>query len=159
MVSRNSRLSENLKISKLSKEQDKSSNFHLFLRKRVNQHWVTLCNRVKPIEYLSKTSKIPSSKFSKLEYPSNTQSSNFWKFHFLTGINTAFTRVKKKPMQNLYTGVTFFKNGLQLVGPRGYFWDQISGSIFFVPKNFQRDFFRKIEGGFNFWWKWRKVKI
>ena len=36
--------------------------------------------------------------------------------------------------QNLTTGVTFFKNGLQLVGPRGYFWDQISGSIFFSRK-------------------------
>ena len=39
--------------------------------------------------------------------------------------------------QNLNTMVTFFKNGLQLVGPVGYFWDQISESIFLFPKNYK----------------------
>ena len=36
----------------------------------------------------------------------------------------------------------FFKIGLQLEGPRGYFWDQISGLIFFVSEKIKG----KIEG-------------
>ena len=42
----------------------------------------------------------------------------------------------------------FFKIGLQLVGPRGYFWDQISELIFFSEKNF-KGFLWKIEAGFT----------
>ena len=42
------------------------------------------------------------------------------------------------------TTVTFFKNGLQLDGPRVYFWDQISGFIFF-PKNFKGISFVKLK--------------
>ena len=30
---------------------------------------------------------------------------------------------------------------------------------FFFPTKFQRDFVCKIEGGFNFWWKWRTIKL
>ena len=39
---------------------------------------------------------MPSSNFSKFEYPSNTRSSKFWKSYFLTNIKTCSTRVKKK---------------------------------------------------------------
>ena len=44
----------------------------------------------------------------------------------------------------------FFRNGFQLHGPRGYFWDPISDLIFLVRVIFYRDFFCKIEGDFNF---------
>ena len=39
----------------------------------------------------------------------------------------------------------FFKNGLQLVGPRGYFLDQISGSIFLFEKIFKGISFVKLK--------------
>jgi len=39
-----------------------------------------------------------------------------------------------KNFQKHPRGESFWKNGLQLVGPRGYFWDKISGLIFFQKK-------------------------
>ena len=67
-----------------------------------------------------------------------------------------------KNFQKHPRGEGFWKNGLQLVDPRGCFWGQISGIIFFfAPKKFLRDLPYKIEGEFDFWWKriWKFLQV
>ena len=47
--------------------------------------------------------------------------------------------------------MTFSKNGLQFDGPGVYFWEQISGLIFFLAQKKIIGIFQcKIEGKFNF---------
>ena len=52
--------------------------------------------------------------------------------------------------QNYSITLTFLKNGLQLEGPRSYFWSVFSCWTFFVPNKFERNFSRTIEREFNF---------
>ena len=41
----------------------------------------------------------------------------------------------------------------------GVFEAKFQGWFFLLRRNFKRDFYCKIEGEFNFLWKWRKVKL
>ena len=50
-----------------------------------------------------------------------------------------------KNFQKHPRGEGFWKNGLQLVDPRGCFWGQISGMIFFAPKKFNWIFSIKLK--------------
>ena len=60
---------------------------------------------------------------------------------FLWGWNFGEVGEIFKNFQNHPLGEGFWKNGLQLVDPRGCFWGQISGMIFFCSEEILKGFF------------------